>query len=643
MKFKYKNIISSVLVMSLFFSNTGIILGSNRSHAKESETNYNIVETGSQLTKESNYDVIVFGSDPEGVAAAASASKNGLCTLLIDFGRNDVGGLYTQGWLNMIDFNNAPDNDKSFFDTRFYPQNYLNHGIFDKFYKLIGKNRAFDVPRAQKAFETILSDENVEVVFLNDKDFDYEYDKSTKTSSIVIRDGNQSKTLKSKIVIDCMPNADLAIKAGAKFNEGKEDLGLKNRYQASTLVFKIKGVDWKAVQEHLAYDGDSKTGANGTSAWGYDEMFKCPVDNPKMQMRGLNLGLQEDQTVLVNAFQIFDLDPYDTKKDEEIRQEAKKRIEEDVVPYMKQNLVGFENVEFVDVAPEFYIRETRHLVGEDKLTAEDVFTNNFPKNFIASGSYPIDIQAKQKGDMGTVLSGTKPYGITVGMMIPEGIDGIFVASKCASFDSVAFGSARTVPVLMAMGEAAGAISKLLISNDLETRQIINNDSLLLQARNLLFNQGVRLIEYPNSNPTSDSYAEPEIKFLRSKALLSMGYDNDYKLDEPASVSVLESIIYLVENNSNYKITAEDIEFIRSNGSEIVTIEDMMMLAQKILGVEVSSIEALSNKAIIKNRVYDALKAKSYKDNKGRTKIDITNEDMYAIMGGIIEKTPMIKP
>ena len=71
------------------------------------------------------YDVAVFGSDPEGVAAAASAAKNGLRTLLVDFEREAAGGLYTLGWLNMIDFNYAPDNEDSVFDTRFYPENYL--------------------------------------------------------------------------------------------------------------------------------------------------------------------------------------------------------------------------------------------------------------------------------------------------------------------------------------------------------------------------------------------------------------------------------------------------------------------------------------------------------------------------------------
>lgn len=583
-----------------------------------------------KLTKQKSYDVIVFGSDPEGVAAAASASKKGLSTLLVDFNRDRVGGLYTLGWLNMIDFNYAPDKNDTIFDTRFYPENYLNHGIFNKFYKLIGKKKAFDVPRAQRAFEEILSDEDVEVLFLDNDKVDYKYDAKSKSSSIVIGNSKEKAELTAKIVIDCMPNADIAVKAGAKFLEGKEDLGLKNRYQATTLVFKIDGVDWNEISNHLKYDGDCKTGANGTSAWGYDEMFKCPVNNPQMQMRGLNLGLQEDGSVLINAFQIFDMNPYDKKMDEEIRKEAKRRIELDVIPYMRKNLKGFENTMLVDVAPEFYIRETRHLVGEERLTSNDVFDNVFPKNFIASGSYPIDIQAKKKGDSGTVLSGTKPYGITAGMMIPKGIDGIFVASKCASFDSVAFGSARTVPVLMSMGESAGVMAKIAIDERVTTRKIIGNERMLVRTRNSLFDQGVRLVAYPNSNLIDESYAKEQIRFLRGKALISMGYGNDYKLEEPASYEVLSSMLYLVENNSKYKITKDVIAHIEK-GDE-VTVQDMITMANKILGKKMNNLDDMKAAFVINETTYKVLNSKK----------EITNEDMYAIMAGIITKAPVYK-
>ena len=574
-----------------------------------------------------NYDVVVFGSDPEGVAAASSAAKNGLKTLMVDFGRQVPGGLYTLGWLNMIDFNYAPDNENSIFDTRFYPENYLNHGIFDRFCKLIGKRKAFDINAARRAFETILSESGAEVVFTDDNSFDYIYDSKSKLSQITLNKDTNPEHISAKVVIDCTPNDDIAMRAGAKFLEGKEDLGLKNQYQATTLVFKIDGLDWDKVKENLNYDDDPNTGASGTSAWGYEEMFNCPVDNPKMQMRGLNLGLQDDGTVLINAFQIFDMDPYDKEADEQIRLQARERIQKDVVPYMRNNLKGFENINFVDVAPEFYFRETRHLIAKETLTAEAVFDNSFPKNFIASGSYPIDIQAKKKGDSGTILSGTRPYGISAGMMIPEHADGIFVPSKCAGFDSVAFGSARTVPVLMGMGEAAGVMSKVIIDNNIGVSEISGNDKLLLMTRNMLFDQGVRLVEYQNSNPVEGSYAKEQIKYLRSRALLSMNYDNNYRLEEKASYKSLESMLYLLENNSINKMDRSFLSDIEKDS--YITIEDMMNIANKTMKRDFTSVEGLKNAYIISESAYKEI----------RDKEELINEDMYCIMAGIVKKAP----
>ena len=60
----------------------------------------NVFQNEAQV--DSNYDVIVYAAEPEGVAAAVSAARNGMKTLLLE---NDsaLGGLMTLGELNFID------------------------------------------------------------------------------------------------------------------------------------------------------------------------------------------------------------------------------------------------------------------------------------------------------------------------------------------------------------------------------------------------------------------------------------------------------------------------------------------------------------------------------------------------------------
>lgn len=613
----------------------------------------------SDQPKDKDYDVIVFGSDPEAIAAAYSAGKQGLKTLLVDFGRDRVGGLYTLGWLNMLDFNYAPGED-DWYQT-VYKDNFLNHGVFERFYNMIGGKKAFDIGDAQEAFEKLLQGAQVEVVLTSDPSFDYSYSKEEKTSHITINKDSGANQLTAKVVIDATPNGDIALRAGAQFKEGKEDVGLKGVYQSATLVYKIKGVDWDQVrQELLVNDKDPDTGVNQNAAWGYKQMLKAPVNHPKMQSRHLNLGRQKDGTVVVNAFQIFDFKPYDQAYQAEIKKEATKRIKEDIIPYMRKNLKGFEKAEFVSVAPEFYIRETKHMIGEETLTANDVFDSVYPDNFIASGSYPIDIQALQKGDLGTILTGTKPYGVAAGVMVPKGIEGIYVPSKVASMDSIAYGSARTVPVLMAMGEAAGVMAKVAIDMDVSTAKIHQDPQLLLKVRARMYDQGVRLVSYENKHSIDQSYAAKEIKELRGKALITMTYQNEYGLSEKATVKSMETMAHLMENNAAYKISKKEImNILKDKDNQQLTLKDMIKVLNYFTGNDYKTLENYKTNEMIPENIYQEIMKKAVEiGEKGQvigpvgtaqqkgiaeavtTDAKLTNEDLYALMGNIIKFTAL---
>lgn len=607
--------------------------------------------------QEKDYDVIVLGSDPEGVAAAYSAGRQGLKTLLVDFERDRVGGLYTLGWLNMIDFNYAPG-EEDWYDT-LYRDNFLNHGVFAKFYEGIGSRKAFDIEDAQASLEKLLQAGKVELVLTSDPSFDYSYIAENKQSLLTINKDTDPQTLSAKMVIDASPNGILAQKAGAQFKEGKEDVGLKGKYQSATLVYKLKGVDWDKVrQELLVNDRDPDTGVNQNAAWGYKQMLNAPVNHPKMQSRHLNLGLQKDGSVIVNAFQIFDFEPYNEEYQIQIREEAIKRIKEDIIPYMRANLYGFENAEFLAAAPEFYVRESKHMIGEETLTADQVFDSVYPSNFIASGSYPVDIQALQKGDLGTILTGTKPYGIAAGVIMPKDIDGIYVVSKVASMDSIAYGSARTVPVLMAMGEAAGVMAKVAIETDSSSRAILSQPQILTKVRSAMYNQGVRLVSYENAHPIGHSYAEKEIRELRSRAFITMTYQNEYGLEQKATVQSIQTMAHLMENNSPYKVSKSDIRSLLGKTLlEDLTLEDLVKISNYFTGKTYSSLEEYKQDQILPDHVYQAIMGKAYEVNEKGQKIgplgtankqgvvgpvlvkaEIRNEDLYALVGNLIKHT-----
>ena len=100
-------------------------------------------------------DVIVCGAEPEGIAAAISASEGGLNTVLIDT-RCYPGGLYTSGMLTMLDLNYNESKEK-------LP--IVNQGIFAKWYKHIGKGWRIQCEETKTYFNKLLNKQHVKTFY----------------------------------------------------------------------------------------------------------------------------------------------------------------------------------------------------------------------------------------------------------------------------------------------------------------------------------------------------------------------------------------------------------------------------------------------------------------------------------------------
>ncbi|EAZ84184.1 hypothetical protein BB14905_15385 [Bacillus sp. B14905] len=95
---------------------------------------------------ESEYDVIVIGGEPEGVAAAVASARNGAKTLLVEK-REELGGLFTYGMLNFLDIPRDGHN------------NSISEGIFKEWHELVRGNDAFGIVGAKAAFKKLIDEE----------------------------------------------------------------------------------------------------------------------------------------------------------------------------------------------------------------------------------------------------------------------------------------------------------------------------------------------------------------------------------------------------------------------------------------------------------------------------------------------------
>ncbi|MBH5320530.1 FAD-dependent oxidoreductase [Paenibacillus sp. GSMTC-2017] len=437
----------------------------------------------------STYDVIVAGTEPEGVAAAISAARNGQSVLLVD-GRNReiLGGLMTIAGLNSLDLNFSPK--KSPIPGKHV---FLNKGIFQEWYDQI-EGTSFDTISAANAFyrmveaepsiDLLMKVQSMEPLVVSGAD-----GQVTVTGMRIVKQDGTTLEVASPAVIDATQDGDITALAGAPFTLGREDIGDPDAQMAVTLVFAMKGVT-QAVWD--SFDDAGLAGIDTMSAWGFTDAANYVSSNPeRIKMRGLNIGRQNDETMLINAMHIFGVDPLDPASLaaalEDGRAEAPR-----IVDYLKNTFKEFKDLEFAYTFDELYVRESRHFQGEYRLTMADLMDNRDFWDAIAYGSYDVDIQAASRLDTGYVVYSPMQYGVPFRSLVPLKVDGLLVVGRAASFDSLPHGSARVMPLGMATGEAAAVAAKLAADNGVTFRELSKSKELIKKLREQLTKQGMDL-------------------------------------------------------------------------------------------------------------------------------------------------------
>jgi hypothetical protein len=457
-------------------------------------------------------DVLVLGSEPEGIIAAVAAAQEGARTVLVTLDSR-VGGLFVTGEMNSLDLRTQPE--------------LYQRGLFEVWWRQVGRGSAFDVVRAEAAFEEMLRGAGVEVI------------RSAGSMEPLMEENRvvgarlPSGTLYATQVIDATSEADIAAAAGASYTMGFESLGLDAR-MVDTLVFRIDGVDWRALMRGVQQRGRNYAEINNYAAWGHFGGYPANYQavEPGIRLRGLNLGLQEDGSVLVNALLIYDIDPFDP----ESRAEGKARATREaprMIEYLKQDVPGFDNAHFGGVAETLYIRETRHIEALCTLTVDDVLDNVVTELDVAAGGYPLDVQTLTPGDSGFVYGTPEIYGAQLCVTVPRGVDNLWVAGKAAGYDPLAASSARVVPFGMALGEAIGVAAAQAIRQDLTSTALVESEARVRELRSRLQARGAYLPavrQRQPSGPHAHAHWE-DYRVLRSRGLALGGYNNDPRLDE----------------------------------------------------------------------------------------------------------------
>lgn len=540
MKKKMTALIAMLLIVTMLFS--GCSSGTESTGEAES-----LPQFTNEGTADSDYDVIVVGSDPEGIAAAVSAARNGMKTLLLSKD-STPGGLYTLGALNFIDVPETRDGTT------------LVGGIYEEFVNAVGGS-GFDIVNAANVFQDMLTSEKNITVRYN-AEFQAPVMNGTTITGVTVLEDGQEVTYNAPYVIDATQDGDVAAAAGAPYTYAGEDIGERDREMGVTLVFRLSGVNWDSMTRYLTikrgigelFNKSTSMGVSGNTAWGFsDEGYAYEPKDSAMRLRGFNMARQDNGDVLVNALLIFDVDPLDEESREEGIERAKAELE-NIIPYLQDEFWGFSDCQLVGTADDLYVRESRHITCEYNLTIDDVLENRWQDDAICVTSYPVDVQPTKTQTYGTVVGYPDQYAIGYKSLVPQDVDGLLVVGRSAGYTSLAAGSARIVPTGMACGEAAGVAVAVAKSLDKTPRDLVDNSAAISMIQDLLVDQGAKLDHTQTHEDVMDHWAYPGVKVLRSLGVLDGGYDNNYYLDDDITMNRYQNMVNNAVKKAGFELS-----------------------------------------------------------------------------------------
>lgn len=175
---------------------------------------------------------------------------------------------------------------------------------------------------------------------------------------------------------------------------------------------------------------------------------------------------------------VYDAETSEGKTDTDMR------AHENAISVLKliRSLKGFENTTVDYSAGETGIRETRRIVGEHVITAEEYLKGKFYEDSVCYAFYPIDKHVLTGIEKTYLKDGIIPK-IPYRALIPKGSDKLLVAGRCISSDTDANSAIRVEAVCMATGEVAGCAAALSAKSE-ESVRTLEIDTLKSSLRTL---------------------------------------------------------------------------------------------------------------------------------------------------------------
>ena len=430
----------------------------------------NTINYTKQLKVQGTYDVVVAGSGPAGICAAVAAAREGAKVALVErYGV--VGGNLTTGYVGpilgmvgkgtmrdeLVELLGVPEND------------------------MIGETgRAHDFEMAKIRLMQFVNHPNIDV-YLQTTVTDVIKEEDT-LKGIIATSGEGQFALLGKVTIDATGDGLVSYLAGATTEKGRED-GLM---QPVTLEFTIDGVD---ESKGVICIGDVDDVRLGDERFlDYCKRLSLEGEIPE-RIAAVRLhptthsGQRQVNTTQVNGIDMTRVD-HIFKADLELREQILTLLD-----FFHKHIPGYENCRIISSGTTTGVRETRRVIGDYIITAEEMAAGcRFDDVIVHRAEFIVDIHNPEgSGQAEEHIQYCDPYDLPYRCFTPKGIENLYTAGRCISGTHRAHASYRVMSICMAMGEAVGVAAAMCAESGCTPRNLN-----VKELQNRLTNKGIEL-------------------------------------------------------------------------------------------------------------------------------------------------------